>query len=167
MALFSGNDRDAGLTVPAPRPRPADGDGGVRDRKVVITGAAGLVGLNLVLLLTHHGYRNVVAIDKIEANLGLARRLNPMLRTVHADLATHGPWEDELAGADAVIILHAQITGKEGSLFVRNNLEATQLVLDASKRHGVPYGILTGSSVVHSVADDDYTRTKIGQERLF
>lgn len=137
------------------------------DSKVVVTGAAGLVGQNLLLLLAGHGYRNIVAIDKLKVNLRLARDLNPTVRTVHADLALRGSWENQFANALAVVILHTQITGKQPSDFIRNNLEATQLVLDASKRHKVPYAILISSSVVNSVANDDYTHTKIAQERIF
>ena len=35
-----------------------------RTNRIVITGAAGLVGQNLVTLLLEEGYRNIVAIDK-------------------------------------------------------------------------------------------------------
>jgi nucleoside-diphosphate-sugar epimerase len=65
-----------------------------------------------------------------------------------------------------VVQLHAQITGKHRELFVRNNLDATRRVLDAARRHGVPYLVHISSSVVNSVADDDYTNTKKAQEAL-
>ena len=44
------------------------------DEKIVVTGAAGLVGQNLVLMLRERGYRSVVAIDKQPANLRLLAR---------------------------------------------------------------------------------------------
>jgi nucleoside-diphosphate-sugar epimerase len=62
--------------------------------------------------------------------------------------------------------LHAQITGKQSELFVRNNIDATQRVLQALHHHRVPYLVHISSSVVNSVADDDYTNTKKAQEKL-
>jgi nucleoside-diphosphate-sugar epimerase len=135
--------------------------------KIIITGAAGLVGQNLVLLMGEAGYREIVALDKHEQNLELLQRLNPGVRTVVADLAERGPWADEFADAGAAVILHAQITGKSRDVFERNNLTATGYVLEALQRHRVPYAVHASSSVVNSVADDHYTSTKIAQEALF
>jgi uncharacterized protein YbjT (DUF2867 family) len=135
--------------------------------KIVITGAAGLVGQNLVLLLREQGGYDIVAIDKNAGNLALLEQLNPGVRTVLADLAAPGPWEDELRGVDAAVVLHAQITGKTGAPFERNNVAASELVFDALRRHAVPYVVHVSSSVVNSVADDDYTNTKKVQERMF
>ena len=49
---------------------------------------------------------------------------------------------------------------------MRNNVDATRVVLDAFKRHNVPYMVHISSSVVVSVANDDYTNTKKAQEKL-
>jgi len=125
------------------------------------------VGQNLLLLLAESGDKTLVAIDKQKANLQLARTLNPRVTAVEGDLAVPGRWQDEFQNADAAVVLHAQITGKSASLFDRNNLEATRLVLEAIGRHRVPFTILVSSSVVNSAAHDDYTRTKTAQERLF
>ena len=139
-----------------------------KDKRVVVTGAAGLVGQNLVLMMREQGYTNVVAIDKQPGNLALLARLNPGVRTLEADLHEPGAWETELEGADAVVALHAQITGKTASpLFVRNNVEASRRLFDAVAKARVPYTIVISSSVVNSVADDDYTRTKRAQEEMF
>ena len=59
-------------------------------KKIIITGAAGLVGQNLVLLMREQGYTNLVAIDKQSANLKLLGELNPGVRIVEADLAAPG-----------------------------------------------------------------------------
>lgn len=134
--------------------------------KIVITGAAGLVGQNLVVELLQQGYGNLVAIDKHARNLAILKQLHPQVRTVHADLAEPGDWAGEFAGAGCVALLHAQITGKTSEPFVRNNLIATGRVLDACKAASVPYLVHISSSVVNSVADDDYTRTKREQERM-
>lgn len=134
--------------------------------KLVLTGAAGLVGQNLVVELKAQGYTNLVAIDKHAHNLRILRELHPDVATIHADLAEPGDWENAFAGAACVVQLHAQITGKFPQEFVRNNQDATQRVLDACQRHGVPYLVHISSSVVNSVADDDYTNTKKVQERM-
>ncbi len=134
--------------------------------KIVVTGAAGLVGQNLVVMLRESGYRDIVAIDKQTANLELLARLNPGVVTVPADLAAPGPWEAHFRGADVVAILHAQIGGKFAGAFERNNLRATERVLEAIRAHAVPFAVHVSSSVVNSVADDHYTNTKKAQEKL-
>ena len=137
-----------------------------RARRIVLTGAAGLVGQNLVVELLAQGYDNLLAIDKHAHNLAILKRLHPQVETLEADLAEPGAWEDALAGAQCVVQLHAQITGKYPEVFVRNNIDATRRVLAACQRHAVPYLVHISSSVVNSVADDDYTRTKKAQEAL-
>jgi len=135
--------------------------------RIVITGAAGLVGQNLILLLRERGYVNITAIDKHRANLDLLVKLNPGIKIVQADLYTDGEWTKEFVGCDMAIILHAQITSKRSEEFVRNNIEASKVVLATLKEQAVPYTIQISSSVVNSVADDDYTNTKKAQEQLF
>jgi nucleoside-diphosphate-sugar epimerase len=137
-----------------------------KNAKLVLTGAAGLVGQNLIVELETRGYSNLVAIDKHEYNLGILRQLHPKVRCVLADLAEHGTWENEFAGAACVVQLHAQITGKYSDLFQRNNVDATRRVLGAMHAHALPYLVHISSSVVVSVADDDYTNTKKAQEKL-
>lgn len=134
--------------------------------KIVITGAAGLVGQNLIVELKRQGYGKLVAIDKHEYNLDILRRLHPDVRVIQADLAEPGDWSNELEGAECCVQLHAQITGKHRELFERNNIIATNHVLAAIKRHHVPYLVHISSSVVNSVAKDDYTDTKKAQEAL-
>jgi nucleoside-diphosphate-sugar epimerase len=135
--------------------------------KVVITGAAGLVGQNLVLLMREAGFQHLVAIDKQSENLKLLAELNPDVRVLNADLAVPGAWEREFEGAEAVVVLHAQITGKTIDPFTRNNLDASRLVYEAIRRATVSYTVQISSSVVNSVADDHYTNTKKQQEQLF
>ena len=133
---------------------------------IIITGAAGLVGQNLVLMLQELGYKDIVAIDKHAGNLEVLRTLVPDARTVVADLAEPGDWE-RLFGPDAVVVvLHAQITGKRPDAFERNNIAATERLLAAVRAGGARFLVHVSSSVVNSVAEDDYTRTKRGQEAL-
>ncbi len=137
-----------------------------KNAKIVLTGAAGLVGQNLLVEMQAQGYTRLVAIDKHEYNLAILKRLHPGAETILADLAESGAWEDAFAGAACVVQLHAQITGKFPDLFVRNNLDATRRVLEAARDHAVPYLVHISSSVVNSAANDDYTNTKKAQEKL-
>ncbi len=137
-----------------------------KNAKIVLTGAAGLVGQNLMIELKAQGYTNLFAIDKHEYNLHVLRKLHPDVHVVPADLAEHGAWEGEFMNAACVIQLHAQITGKHSKLFERNNIDATRNVLDAMRKYTVPYLVHISSSVVNSVANDDYTNTKRVQEKL-
>ena len=139
----------------------------MKDEKVVVTGAAGLVGQNLVLMMREAGYTRLVAIDRNGPNLRLLGQLNPGIRVVEADLAEPGSWQDEFEGATTVVVLHAQITGKTSAPFERNNLLASELVFAAIARARVPFTIQISSSVVNSVANDDYTNTKKAQEQMF
>jgi uncharacterized protein YbjT (DUF2867 family) len=137
-----------------------------RRDKIVVTGAAGLVGQNLITLLREQGFGNIVAIDKHAGNLEILRRLHPEVTTLLADLAEPGPWEATLDGAVVLVQLQAQIAGLDAEPFIRNNLTSTERVLAAARERGVRFLVHASSSVVNSVADDDYTRTKRAQEEL-
>lgn len=134
-------------------------------QKIVLPGGAGLVGQNLVVRLKQRGYTNLVVLDKHAANLDVLRRQHPDIVAEAADLAEAGDWERHFEGAAAVVMLQAQIGAKSAEPFVRNNISATDRVLAAIAKHGVPYLVHISSSVVDSVADDDYTRTKREQEQ--
>lgn len=134
--------------------------------KILLTGAAGLVGQNLIVELKAQGYTQLVAIDKHAHNLGILRGLHPDVQVIDADLAEPGAWADAFKGVRCVVQLHAQITGKQREIFDRNNIIATTHVLDACKAHAVPFVVHISSSVVNSVATDDYTETKKQQEAL-
>jgi nucleoside-diphosphate-sugar epimerase len=138
----------------------------IHKRKLVITGAAGLVGQNLILLLGEQGYTNLVAIDKHEENLATLAELNPGISTHCADLSETGEWRKLFEGADCVIILQALITGLAWSDFEKHNITANQLILDACKSCDVSYIVQASSSVVNSKADDFYVRSKTAQEEL-
>ena len=134
--------------------------------KIVVTGASGMLGQNVVLLLTEQGYNNIVAIDKHSENSKTLQTLNPSVKVVSADLANGGEWENEFENATVILILHAQITSLYREEFVVNNVESTKNVLEAIKKYNIPYIVHVSSSVVISVSDDDYTDTKKEQEEL-
>jgi nucleoside-diphosphate-sugar epimerase len=133
--------------------------------KIVVTGAAGLVGQNLIPRLKARGYVDIVAIDKHPANTRVLRELHPDLEVIAADLASDDGWQTALAAADVVIVCHAQIGGLDPEKFTTNNITATRRLLDSVRRNGT-YLVHISSSVVNSAADDWYTQSKGAQERL-
>ena len=138
-------------------------------RKIVITGAAGLVGQNLTSRLLARGYSQLVGIDKHAANMAIFRQQFPSVSAIQADLAAVNDttmWQGALAGCDALVIGHAQIGGLNSDEFVRNNVQATEGLLEAAIQHRVPYLVNISSSVVNSIAVDAYTETKKAQEAL-
>ena len=134
--------------------------------RIVIAGAAGLVGQNLAVLLEGSGYTNLVGIDKHPRNTGVLSQLHPRMTVIEADLAKAGAWEDSLRGARALVMLQAQIGGEDHAAFVANNVASTERVLAACREHGVDYIVHISSSVVNSRANDYYTETKKAQEKL-
>jgi nucleoside-diphosphate-sugar epimerase len=134
--------------------------------KIVVTGAAGLVGQNLIARLQQRGGHSIVAIDKHKANTKTLRDLHPDIEVIEADMAEPGTWQQSLRGADSIVIGHAQIGGLQRDEFTRNNLTATERLLDAVARNGGCHLVHLSSSVVKSAAIDFYTESKKAQEAL-
>jgi nucleoside-diphosphate-sugar epimerase len=134
-------------------------------KTVIVTGAAGLVGQNLIPRLKARGYA-VIGIDKHRTNTARLRELHPDITVIEEDLSQPGPWMDAFAGADAVVINQAQIGGLNRAEFVANNVTATERIVDAMRLHNVPYAVAISSSVVNSRAQDFYVETKTAQERF-
>jgi nucleoside-diphosphate-sugar epimerase len=135
-------------------------------QKIILPGGAGLVGQNLVARLKERGYTNLVVLDKHRNNLDILLRLHPEIVAEYADVAESGDWERHFEGAQVVVMLQAQIGGPTLEPFIRNNITSTRVVLDVMKRYQVPYTIHVSSSVVESVAVDDYSNTKREQEKI-
>lgn len=134
--------------------------------RIVVTGAAGLVGQNLILLLKERGCKNIVAIDKHDKNVEILKKLNPDMEIIKTDLSEKGPWMDFFRNCDIAITLHAQIAAKDMSPFEKNNIDATENVLEAARKNNVTYLIHASSSVINSVVKDKYTTTKKLQESI-
>jgi nucleoside-diphosphate-sugar epimerase len=134
-------------------------------KRIVVVGAAGLVGQNLIPLLVKKGY-TIIALDKNERNLSLLRKINPTITLHQIDFAIKGKWSEYFKEADAVVDLKAQIASPTLEKFQRNNVLAQKNLLDAYKATNVRNLIFLSSSVVISVASDDYTNTKKKGEEL-
>ena len=134
--------------------------------KISVTGAAGLVGQNLIPRLKARGYSDIAAIDKHRVNVAILRQLHPDILVIEADLASDDGWQQELEGSEILIVTHAQIGGLDRDAFQRNNIVATRRMLEAAKRGGVSYVVHLSSSVVESAVTDWYTESKKTQEEL-
>ena len=136
------------------------------NKKIILPGGAGLVGQNLVARLKDRGYRNIVVLDKHANNVGVLRRVQSDITVELVDVAEPGNWQKHFENADTVVMLQAQIGGNDYSEFVRNNVTASQVILDTIRQYRVAELVHISSSVVESVADDFYTNTKKDQEKL-
>ena len=136
------------------------------ERKIIVTGGAGLVGQNLIQRLSKRGYSRIVAIDKHPANTTTLAKLNPDVEVIKADLAQPGTWERAFEGADTLILNHAQIGALDEKPFLDNNVTATENVIAATRRYAIPHVVHISSSVVNSMARDFYTESKKAQEKL-
>lgn len=138
-----------------------------KNSKIIVAGAAGLVGQNLIVRLKRQGFNNLVGIDKHKANTGILRRLHPDILVLEEDLAEKGDWTQAFADAKVVVLNQAQIGGLNYDEFVRNNITATENILQIVKEQDEPPFIVhISSSVVNSKAVDFYTETKKVQEKL-
>lgn len=134
--------------------------------KIVLPGGAGLVGQNLVARFIAKGYSNIVVIDKHQINLNILKEMHPQVEIKLADISKLGDWQNHFSDAEVVVMLQAQIGGLFYQEFVDNNVSSTELILDLVKKNNIPYLVHISSSVVESVADDFYTRSKIEQEKI-
>lgn len=137
-----------------------------KNSRIIIPGAAGLVGQNLIIQLKKRGYTNLVAIDKHKSNIKVLKQLHPEIVVIEADLAEHGEWEKSFDGADIVLMLQAQIGAPTMEPFIRNNITSTKNILEVIKQYNIAYLVHISSSVVNSKAEDFYTNTKKEQEKL-
>ena len=134
--------------------------------RIIIPGAAGLVGQNLFILLKEAGYTDIVAIDKHPTNTSILKKLHPDITVLESDLVNDNDWQEYLTQDAVLVMLQAQIGSKDASDFVQNNIVSTEKVLERAKKVGLKYIVHISSSVVESVADDHYTDTKKQQEAL-
>ncbi len=137
-----------------------------KSSKIIIPGAAGLVGQNLIVFLKQAGYTNLIAIDKHPHNTRMLAELHPDITVIEADLAESGPWQQQFENADVLIMLQAQIGALEEEPFIRNNIISTERVIETCRQYNVPYIVHISSSVVESIANDYYTNSKKAQEKL-
>lgn len=137
--------------------------------KVFLPGGAGLVGLNLInQLRQRHPDWQLIVVDKKQQAIAIGRHLFPQVHFLCEDLidSQTSTWPGLLQSCDSCVMLQAEIGNTDPSAFERNNITSTEVVLEQMLRWRIPRLIHVSSSVVNSVADDLYTRTKRRQEQL-
>ena len=133
-------------------------------KKIVVCGAAGFVGQNLVPLLKKK--YNIIAIDKHFHNLNLLKTLNPEIETIYSDMSEKTKWNDTFRDADCIIQLNAEIASPDRDPFIRNNVISTKNIVDNMKKYKTPYLVHVSSAAVNSIRRDYYSETKEDGEML-
>jgi nucleoside-diphosphate-sugar epimerase len=70
------------------------------------------------------------------------------VKTEQADLSEKGPWYGLFSGQDVVIHLAAQISSPVEEDFQKNNIRATEHIIEAAKTAGVPRILFFSSAAV-------------------
>lgn len=135
-------------------------------KKIIITGAAGFIGLNLVTLIDTKKYE-IIAIDKNEKDLGLVKEICPKVKIVRADLKNlEEKWSKYFKGASCVIQLQAQISSPDKEEFLKNNIKSVSNVLAACEKYKIKNLTHISTAGVISVVQDYYSTTKAAGEKL-
>ncbi len=134
--------------------------------KIILPGGVGLVGLNLIPRLIDEGYNEIIVLDKHKDNILIAKQLFPNITIKEADVSKSGDWTKFISSNSTVVMLQAQIGGKIYDDFKKNNIEATQNIINIIKQKKNIHLVHISSSVVTSVANDFYTNSKKLQEEI-
>lgn len=108
--------------------------------------------------------KDITILDKNEKNLECVKRY--CVKALLVDLSEKGDWYDEFSGKEMVINLVAQISSPSYELFYKNNVLATENILEAAKMAGIQRIIHFSSAAVLSVRKDYYAQTKMESEEL-
>ena len=132
---------------------------------IIVTGAAGFIGSHLCQRLVSQGY-NVTGIDSFldyyprwikEMNLADLKS-NSSFKFIENNILELD-WNSLLEGVDIVIHLAAQAGvraswGKSFLIYTKNNIEATQLMLEASKEKKLKKFVFASTSSIYGDTDD-------------
>ena len=137
--------------------------------KIFIPGGAGLVGLNLIdYLLENKQNIQILVVDKKSSSIEIGKKFFPAVEFICEDLTkiNNSKWPKKIKNFDACVMLQAEIGNKDNDKFYRNNVESTKIILKELKKNNFTRLIHISSSVVNSVAKDEYTKTKRIQEKI-
>ena len=136
---------------------------------IFLPGGAGLVGLNLIeYLRERHPSWEILVVDKKKSSIDIARKLFPEVHFICEDLTkTRGQkWKKSIKNYEACVMLQAEIGNKDITKFHKNNVLSTKVIMKELKKNNYKRLIHISSSVVDSIAQDEYTKTKRKQEKI-
>jgi nucleoside-diphosphate-sugar epimerase len=137
----------------------------MKNLKIIIPGGAGFVGRNLIkFLIQAVPAENITVIDKNTDNLKMVKKYG--VHVGEADLSEKGTWYDLFSGQDIIIHLAAQISSINEEDFQKNNIRATENIIEAAKAASVSRIIFFSSAAVLSVRKDPYANSKLRAEEL-
>ncbi len=137
--------------------------------KIFIPGGAGLVGLNLIYLLTkNHPEWEILVVDKKISSTNIGKKLFKTVKFICEDLSyfKNNKWPKMIENFDVCIMLQAEIGNKDGYQFEKNNVISTKNILEVINKSTINRLIHVSSSVLNSIYNDLYTNTKLKQEEL-
>jgi dTDP-glucose 4,6-dehydratase len=157
-------------------------------KRVLVTGGAGFIPSNFIRHLLANTPYEVVSLDALTYAGNLENLADVMsherLSFVHGDIRDAKLVDDVVSQVDVIVNAaaesHVEKSILEGaSEFVTTNVEGTQILLDAVRRHPVERFVLISSSEVYGTAEADpmdeehplkprspYAATKAGGDRL-
>lgn len=133
--------------------------------RIVVTGANGSVGKNLLVHASQSGDIEVVAAVRSERAAGaLPSRPGVEVRVVSADDA--GELAKALAGATSLVHLSGILIESPTASYEQANVAATQTAVDACRKAGVPHIVLISALGADVQASNRYRRSKGEGERI-
>lgn len=145
----------AALTAVAEQPQPSEI---FRDRPVVVTGAAGLVGSQVCRVLTDAGWKVRAVVRDIA---GATTRIGQIPVEIRVgDIRNAESMRAAMAGGSALVHLAAIAVEKSGESYADVNTDATAVVLDAARRAGVERVIYMSQNGADSASPYDFLRSK-------
>lgn len=111
----------------------------MRDKKILVTGASGLLGAYLIQQLLHAGYTDVRAIRRPHSRLELLGDLASRVSWVQADILDIADLDDAMSGIDLVFHCAALVSfdPRQRKALMQVNVEGTANVVNAALAAGV------------------------------
>lgn len=124
---------------------------GIKESVLVITGAAGFVGSNMVKFLNQNGFYNLVLIDTLERK----NYFKNLLNTKFIDFVNFKKGLDFIKNSlkeyDIEVIFHlganTDVLVEDGNLMIEANFEHSKFWFNLAKERGIPFIYVSSSAV--------------------